>query len=108
MINLTVPPEPKDVKEFIKGFRQRVEEVEGSQDYEWMDSLAVWYGNKLPRYLWSSWKDKLIPLGYNWQKFLRVMRLHTQDVILWSIYDKTSWEELVSKIIDSIERYSRR
>ncbi len=105
MVDIGIPPEPRDVKEFIKGFRQRVEEMEDSRDYEWMDFLAVWYRNKLPKYLWSSWKNELAPLGYSWQKFLRIMRLHAQDFILWAIYDKLTWNELISKICETLERY---
>ncbi len=107
MLNLIIPSEPKDVKEFVKGLRQRLEESEKGYS-EWMDSTAVWYGNRLPKYLWSSWKNELAPLGYSWQKFLRIMRLHAQDFILWAIYDKLTWNELISKICETIERYSGR
>lgn len=108
-IDLNIPPEPIDIKNSIKERRRSLEkEGEKYHDYgEWVDSMAVWFGNILPSYLWRYWKDKLVGHGYTWQKFLRILRLHTSDIILWAIYDKLSWSDLVGRIIDSIEMYRR-
>jgi len=46
--------------------------------------------------------------GYTWQKFLRVLKLHTNDIILWALESKISWKELVSRITDTLRRYRRR
>ena len=107
-MGLNMPPEPVEIKNFIKGVRKRIEEMEGPQVFDdWMNSTAVWYGNRLPSYLWNMWRDKLVSLGYSWQSFLKVLRRHTEDLILWALYDKISWEQLVYKIIDSIEKYRK-
>ena len=106
-IDLNIPPEPKDIKEFIRKTLKVFEESEGGVRVfnDWMKSLSVWYGNKLPSYLWSHWRDKLVSYGYSWQKFLRVLKNHTKDTILWAIYDKLSWSDLVSRIINSTEKH---
>lgn len=104
MINLNIPKEPVDIKNFIRSVRRNIEGSGESGD--WIDSTSVWYGNRLSRYLWRAWRNELVNHGYSWQKFLRVLRLHTQDMVLWAIYDKLSWSDLVSRIIDSVNRYA--
>ena len=104
IMNLSFPPEPKDIKEFIICLRRN---MKGGDDIDY-DALAVWYLNKLPKYLWNMWKNSLTQYGYNWQKFLRVMKLHTNDVILWALQDKLSWSELISRIIDTLKRYEKK
>ncbi len=103
-MNIEIPPEPRDIKEFIVTLRRS---LGGSSDIDY-DSLAVWYLNKLPKYLWNKWRDTLVPKGYNWQKFLRIIKLHTNDLILWALHDKLSWNELILRIIDTLKRYEKQ
>ena len=42
--------------------------------FDW-DSFVLWYGNKLPKYLWGAWKKDVRPIGFTWQKFMRLLRL---------------------------------
>jgi len=100
---LKIPSEPKNIKEFIISVRRG---LKGSDDIDY-DSSAVWYLNKLPKYLWNEWKDELIHRGYSWQRFLRIMRFHTNDLILWALEDKLNWEELVKKVINTLKRYEK-
>jgi len=104
MGDIYIPPEPKDIKEFITSVRNSIK----SSDSIDADTLAVWYLNKLPKYLWSMWKEVLISRGYNWQKFLRVMKLHTNDVILWALQDSLDWRRLVKRIIETLKRYEKQ
>jgi DNA (cytosine-5)-methyltransferase 1 len=76
-------------------------------DIDW-DSLAVWSFNRLPKYLWLCWKDELKERGITWQRFLRILRLKTADIIAWGLKDSISWEELVKRLEDAINSYSRR
>ena len=93
-MNLIVPPEPVDFKAEAK--RQKARE-------SWnIDSLVVWVGNSLPKYLWGYWRDALKKDGYTWQQFLRILSFHRKDIILW-LRDEMSWEELIKKVKDSIE-----
>ena len=106
-MGLPVLPEPKDLKEFIKRVRSTVSEDRELEEID-QDNLAVWYGNKLPKYLWNHWKDALKEMGYSWQKFLRVLKLHTEDFIAWALHDTLNWEELIQKVISTLVRYSRK
>jgi hypothetical protein len=92
-LNLSIPKEPKDVKEWINSFERRGR----TPGIDWA-SLNVWYGNQLPKYLWHEWKDELKQAGFNWQKFLKILKYRTDQIILWS-NNKMSWEGLVKEII---------
>jgi hypothetical protein len=61
------------------------------------DKMVVWNNNELPKYLWASWSSELRRYGYDWQLFLKVIKLSTGDVVLWALKDALSWDELVKK-----------
>ena len=103
-MHLPVPKEPVEIKELIRSVRKR---VGGIDDID-SDSLAVWSFNRLPKYLWECWKDKLKERGITWQKFLRILKLRTMDIIEWGLYDRLRWSELVKRIEHTIETYSTR
>jgi len=96
-MKLTTPKEPKEVKDWI---RMLTKEADSQEGINWT-SLNVWYGNKLPKYLWDEWKAELSPSGFNWQKFLRLMSFRTDQIILWA-YGETSWENLVDEMKELI------
>jgi hypothetical protein len=71
----------------------------------------VWYGNKIPKYLWNHWKAELKPRGFTWQIFLKLLRHRTDGAVLW-FYGKLDWETFARQTIDLIngplgERMSR-
>lgn len=101
-MGLTIPEEPNDIKEMVRGIRRRL----GEYDNINYDALAVWSFNRLPKYLWTCWKDDLKVRGITWQKFLKILKLHTLDIVEWALRDTMSWEEFVNKIEKSIENYS--
>ena len=103
-MGLPTPPEPQDIKSFIREQRKQWGNI---PDID-CDALAVWAFNKLPSYLWRHWKQHLEPRGYTWQKFLKVLRYVTNDIIEWALYDRITWNELISKIVHVLERYSVR
>lgn len=106
-MNLRIPPEPKDVKLFIKEVRSRASaEVTSRNDIDW-DSLAVWYLSKLPSYLWKQWKNELEKEGYTWQKFLKVIKLHTNDTVLWALKEEISWDVFAKRVMATLERYAK-
>jgi len=100
---LPTPEEPTDIKSFIRSVRAGLGDST-NVDY---DSLAVWSFNKLPKYLWETWRDELLKIGITWQGFLRILRLHTIDIIEWALRDSLNWEQLVKRIEESINNYSR-
>jgi len=102
-MELSIPPEPKDIKEFIK--RQRDKFSIPDVDH---DSLAVWYLNKLPSYLWKHWKGELEKEGYTWQKFLKVIKLHTNDAVLWALNEELSWSDFIENVMATLKRYGKR
>jgi len=102
VMGLGVPREPVEIKEFIRVVRAR---LGGGADVDY-DSLAVWAFNRLPKYLWDEWKGELKLRGITWQKFLRILRMHTSDIIEWALYDKLGWVELVERLVALLERYS--
>ena len=105
-MNLPFPPEPEDVKAFIREVRDRLRSTSTSgDDIDW-DSLAVWYLSKLPSYLWRHWKISLEKCGYTWQRFLKVIKLHTNDAILWAINGELEWYEFLERVRKTLGRYS--
>ncbi len=101
-MDLPVPPEPKEIKEFIKRHREKLSSAPDINH----DSLAVWYLNKLPSYLWRYWKSSLESKGYTWQKFVKVLKYATDDIIDWALYDNLEWNGLLKKLAKLLERYS--
>jgi len=91
-LNLLIPKEPRNIKEKITTFNQKYY----GDSVDWV-SLNVWFGNQLPKYLWQEWKEDLIEEGFNWQKFLKLLKYRTDKIILWS-QDKIKWEDLVREI----------
>jgi len=66
------------------------------------DSFIVWAGNKLPKYLWDTWKADLKPRGFTWQKFMRLMRYRTDISVLW-YKGALPWRDFVKGVIELIE-----
>lgn len=91
-VKLSIPKEPKDVKEKIQSFNQK--SSGGSIDWA---SLNVWFGNQLPKYLWKEWQSKLKPVGFTWQKFLKLLKFKTGEIISWS-QDQMEWKDLIKEI----------
>ncbi len=84
-------PEPKDIKELIKTLI----------DSGVSPTHALWLGNKLQRYIWGFWGERLKAGGLKWQDFLRVFSRLSDDVIEW-IRGRVSWESLIIKLRDAI------
>lgn len=95
-MKLTIPPEPKMLK---KHLMEQKEEIESK-----LDSLTIWFGNRLPSYLWkdSGWSKPLKTEGYNWQSFLKIISLHKKEMIKWS-RDTLSWNDFLLKVQDTIK-----
>ncbi len=95
-MKLTIPPEPKILKEQFLTQKKNIELK--------IDSLTIWFGNKLPSYLWKEggWSKPLKQEGYSWQSFLKIISLHKKDMIKWS-WNTLSWKELLSKLEETIK-----
>lgn len=97
-MKITTPPEPKEVKAWMQELKNT---TFSDPTIDW-DSYVVWAGNQLPKYLWSQWKDELKPLGFTWQKFLKLLRLRTDNMLLW-YRGVMPWPRLVGTITELIE-----
>mgnify|MGYP001626512026 CR=1 FL=1 len=100
---MILPEEPRDVKELIKHVRA----ISGSESNIDWDSFSVWAFNRLPKYLWECWRDELRRRGITWQKFLKIMKLHTSDIVAWALYDQLEWSEVIRRVERSVETYSK-
>mgnify|MGYP006284955331 CR=1 FL=1 len=94
-MRLRIPPEPVILKKQFK-----VQKKEMGLKF---DSLVLWFGNKLPSYLWKEggWSLKLKEEGYTWQGFLKILSLHKKELIRWSAGSIT-WKELLLQLQDTI------
>jgi len=95
-MNLKQPPEPITLKEQTNAQQQ---------ENNWkLDSLLIWFGNRLPSYLWNEggWATPLKEAGFNWQSFLKVLSLHKKDMIQWS-RNGITWSELLHNIEQTIK-----
>lgn len=97
-MNLSIPNEPKEIKNWIR----KIEEMESPTSGINWDTFNVWYGNKVPKYLWNEWKDILKPSGFTWQKFLKLLGRRTDAILLW-YKGAYSWEQFVTETIKLIE-----
>ena len=95
-MKLDVPPEPRILKDQLSKQKKNIELK--------IDSLTIWFGNKLPSYLWKEggWSKPLKQEGYSWQSFLKIISLHKKDMIKWS-WNTLSWKELLSKLEETIK-----
>lgn len=98
---LPVPPEPLEVKKDILELKSILGKESSSIDW---DPLAAWAGNKVPSYLWKEckWKDILEAEGYTWPSFLRLLKYHTRDMVLWMNGDIT-WAVFIKTLKESIK-----
>jgi len=95
---LPIPKEPKHVKDWIKSIEQNLPKTPG---VNWQ-SLNIWYGNQLPKFLWDAWKNELKPRGFTWQKFLKLLRHRTDAILLW-YKGAYTWERFIKETVDLIE-----
>lgn len=96
IMKLSIPPEPLMLKKHSN---------DQKKGKEWdIDSIALWFGNKLPSYLWKDggWSKPLKAEGYNWQSFLKILSLHKKEMIKWS-RDAISWKEFLVKLQETFK-----
>jgi hypothetical protein len=70
--------------------------------------VVVRSNNELVKYLWDAWSEKLRMHEYSWQKFLKILKLMTGDIILWAIKDVITWNELLGRISSILKAYGER
>ncbi len=97
-MNLKMPKESKEVKGWIKMVEKETSKTPG---INW-DSLNVWYGNKLAKYLWEQWGNELKETGFKWPTFLKLLKYRTDKVLLWN-EGVLTWEGLIKDLIELIE-----
>lgn len=95
-MKLSIPPEPDILKEQLMRHKEGFESK--------IDSLTLWFGNRLPSYLWKDggWSKPLKAEGYSWQSFLKIFSLHKKEMIRWS-KDSLSWKDFLLTVQDTIK-----
>jgi hypothetical protein len=96
--------EPVHIKNRIK----QIGKVMCSSNDANCHKVIVWSNNELVKYLWDAWSEKLKVHGYSWQKFLKILKLMTGDIILWAIKDSITWDELLNRVASILKAYSER
>ena len=67
------------------------------------DSPELWSaGDKIAEQMWQEWSGPLTTRGFTRRKFIHLMKHRTDDLLLWS-FNRITWEELVDRIISSID-----
>ena len=96
IMKLSIPPEPLMLK-------KQSDDQKKSREWD-IDSIVLWFGNKLPSYLWrdGGWSKPLKAEGYNWQSFLKILSLHKKEMIKWS-RDAISWKEFLVKLQETFK-----
>ena len=96
IMKLSIPPEPLRLK-------KQSDDQKKSREWD-IDSIVLWFGNKLPSYLWrdGGWSKPLKAEGYNWQSFLKILSLHKKEMIKWS-RDAISWKEFLVKLQETFK-----
>ena len=94
-MKLSIPPEPIMLK-------MQSRQQKGRREWD-MDSIVLWFGNRLPSYLWKDggWSKPLKIEGYNWQSFLKILSLHKKEMIKWS-RNSISWRDFLLNLQDTI------
>ena len=98
----SVCPEPEGIKaQILEDMKHLEKEFKNIR----VDTMALWYENKLPSYLWKTcnWGDALKTQGFTWQKFLNKMKYKTEDALHWVKGDIT-WEEFINSVYESIKK----
>jgi hypothetical protein len=98
MDKLSAPPEPADIKTWMKHVHQMMYVGPG---VNW-EPAVIWAGNRLPKYFWDHWKAELKQRGFTWQMFMRVMRYRTDNILLW-YRGSLPWSKLVGTIVELVE-----
>ncbi len=97
-MELATLPEPKAIKQQMKAVHASLGADPG---VNW-ESMVVWYGNKIPKYFWDSWKIELKARGFTWQKFMRLLRYRTDNFLMWYRGSMT-WADLVKTVEELVE-----
>ena len=97
-MSLFIPKDPKEIRNWIR----KLEEMNSPTSTINWDSFHVWYGNRLPKYLWSEWKNTLKPAGFTWQRFLKLLSRRTDAVLMW-YKGAYTWDQFVKETIKLIE-----
>jgi hypothetical protein len=98
MSKLQIPEEPKEIQSRMKAVKNYMNDP----IIDW-DGYVVWSGTQhaLPSYLWEQWQDELKPMGWDWQKFTKMMRSKTERMIFW-YKGLLSWGKFIDDIFDFI------
>ncbi len=99
MASISRIEEPRYLKAEIKSHVP-----EDDEDWD-LDSMPIWQDNMLQSHLWRKWESELEPMGFNWQKFQKLISLCTDSFKLW-IERKRDWQDVIKEIERTIDEES--
>jgi len=98
LVEICVPPEPLALKKLIRSSMNKY-----AGEHWHTDKFLVWFGNRLPSYLWTEckWKRILVKKGWTWQSFLKLLSKKTDNFVRWA-KGELNWELLISGVIEDL------
>ena len=100
---LDVPREAEHLKNLLLSMWVEIGQIRLGKTGEGPESPEVWSaGDKVAEHIWEAWNGDLTGRGFTQRKFTHVMKHKTDDLLLWSC-NRISWDQLIDRIIDSID-----
>ena len=107
-MELERPPEPGHLKDEVHRLLERHPDAREEGSHSVADALSYWYGNKLPRYLWSAgWGPKLKEAGLDPDRFMQTVGAHRIGFLKW-IDGEMGWDKLLEYILLSTKKAVER
>ena len=100
---LVVPREAEDLKSLLLSMWVEIGRVRLGNAATGPDSPELWdAGDKIAGQIWEEWSGVLTMRGFTRRKFIHFMKHRTDDFLLWS-FNRITWNELIDRIISSID-----
>lgn len=98
-------PEPLDLREQALRILQRHPEAANATPHSGADPLALIYGNRLARYLWTlqGWGEQLTARGWDLPSFMRVLGNKRRHFLRW-VRGEIAWAEYVALLLRDVSR----
>ncbi len=92
-------PEPEHLREQARSILEKHPEAAHATPHSGADPLAIVYGNRLARYLWTEqdWGNRLTALGWDLPAFMRVMGNKRRHFLRW-IRGEIQWKDYLAAL----------
>ncbi len=92
-------PEPQQLRDQALSILEKHPEAAHATPHSGADPLAIVYGNRLARYLWTDqgWGIRLTDLGWDLPGFMRVMGNKRRQFLRW-IRGEIQWKDYLAAL----------